>query len=112
MVCGVICITRKARMVSMAAATSGLYKPRSFVRYTMWRDDLVTSFNRYVEQSESVVAYSSSLSPRFRPPMTRDYWIEQMWLTKSWQSMLSTTHAVVSVVEEMLFIGIQMEDQV
>jgi len=66
--------------------------------YTRWRDELVKSFNRYAEQSESVVAYSNTLSPQFHPPMTRDFWIEQMWLTNSWRSMLTSTRAVVSVV--------------
>jgi hypothetical protein len=66
--------------------------------YAQWRQDLVASFNRYVAQSECLVAHSNGLSPPFRPPMTRDYWIEQMWRTNSWQSKLQTKQEVVSVV--------------
>ena len=66
--------------------------------YAMWRSKLVHSFNEYKEASESVMAHSSTLSPRFHPPMTQDYWIELMWFTNCWRSMLSSSSAVVSVV--------------
>jgi len=58
---------------------------------------LLSSFNEYAHHNESEIAYSSNLMPQFHPPMTRAYWIEQMWLTNCWKSFWDTRQTVTSV---------------
>jgi len=65
--------------------------------YPDWQSAIVRSFDAYSEQHESEVAYSQNLMPRFHPPMTRAYWIEQMWKTNCWESFCDNRHAVTSV---------------
>jgi len=61
------------------------------------RSALVRSFDEYLEQNESEVAHSSHLMPRFHPPMTRAYWIEEIWRTNCWRSFYNTRHTVTSM---------------
>ena len=61
------------------------------------QNELVRAFDAYSEQHESEVAYSENLMPRFHPPMSRAYWIEQIYRTNSWQSCWDARYTVTSM---------------
>ena len=61
------------------------------------REALLDSFNKYCEQAEAVLAYSSTLSPQFHPPMTRAFWIEEIHRTNCWTSRWNSTCLVTSM---------------